>query len=59
MNTWVVRIGDATEAAEGPDGLVERRSTLRQMLECIETTVAQRLSEQSNQPTMQMGVQES
>lgn len=59
VNTWVVRIGDATEAAEGPDGLVERRSTLRQMLECIETTVAQRLSEQSNQPTMQMGVQES
>ncbi|NEG89754.1 type I-E CRISPR-associated protein Cas7/Cse4/CasC [Bifidobacterium aerophilum] len=59
VNTWAVRVGDATEAVEGPDGLVERRSTLRQMLDGIETVVAQRLSEQSGRLTPQTGAQES
>ncbi|MBT1164307.1 type I-E CRISPR-associated protein Cas7/Cse4/CasC [Bifidobacterium felsineum] len=59
LNTWVVRVGDATEGAEGPNGLVERRSTLRQMLDGIETTVVRRLSGQSDQSTAQTGIQES
>lgn len=59
LNTWVVRVGDATEAAEGSNGLVDRRSTLRQMLDGIETTVVRRLLGQSDQPAAQTGIQES
>lgn len=47
VHTWVVRVGDSTEAAEGPSGLVGQRSTMRQMLEGIETVVAQRLTPQT------------
>ena len=44
VHTWVVRIGDDTAAAEGPDGLVDERSTMRRMLEGLESAVAERLS---------------
>ncbi|RSX51079.1 type I-E CRISPR-associated protein Cas7/Cse4/CasC [Bifidobacterium samirii] len=44
VHTWVVRIGDDTAAAEGPEGLVDERSTMRRMLEGLESTVAERLS---------------
>ncbi|MCH9276190.1 type I-E CRISPR-associated protein Cas7/Cse4/CasC [Bifidobacterium amazonense] len=48
VHTWVVRVGDATEAAEGTDGLVEQRSTMRQLLDGLETIVTQRLNSVSD-----------